>query len=110
LLNDAGYYTSSARTPEQAAQLATKMNCDFALICYSFGSSERRRLSELLRRLSPETIVLLLESGADDDKHVLLTRIQQSAAGLVGTLPFWDRSTAKDAKDAKEVQSQKTNL
>ena len=78
VLNDAGYYTSSARTPEEAAQHAASMNCTLALICYSFASAERQALSERLRRLSPGTTIVCLEQGQDDNQGLLVSRIQEA--------------------------------
>jgi|SRR5215510_8237861 len=78
VLNDAGYYTSSARTPEEAAQYAASMNCDLALICYSFPNGEKKALSDRLRRVSPDTTIVCLEQGSDDNHGVFVSRIQEA--------------------------------
>jgi len=82
ILNDAGYYTSSARTPEEAVHYAATMNCDLALICYSFASNERKMLSDRLRRLSPGTTIVCLEPGLDESTGVLVSRVQEALARL----------------------------
>jgi len=82
ILNDAGYYTSSARTPEEAVHYAATMNCDLALICYSFASNERKMLSDRLRRLSPGTTIVCLEPGLDENTGVLVSRVQEALARL----------------------------
>jgi DNA-binding response OmpR family regulator len=83
MLNNAGYYTSSAHTPEEAMQLAVTMNCDVALICYSFASSERKALSERLQKLSPATTIVCLEPELDNNQAVLVSRIQQALTRLI---------------------------
>ena len=78
MLNDAGYYTSSARTPEEAAQYAVSMNCHLAIICYSFPSQEKKALSDRLRRVSPDTPIVCLEQGSDDSTGVFVSTIQEA--------------------------------
>ena len=80
VLNNAGYYTSSARTPEEAAQHAASMNCDLALICYSFPNREKKALSDQLRKLSPDTTIVCLEQGSDENTTVFVSRIQEALA------------------------------
>jgi len=82
ILNEAGYYTSSARTAEEAVQYAASMNCDLAIICYSFASNEIKTLSERLQRLSPGTTIVCLEPGLDDNTSVLVSRIQEALSRL----------------------------
>lgn len=82
ILNEAGYYTSSARTAEEAVQYAASMNCDLALICYSFASIERKTLSERLRTLSPGTTIVCMEPGLDESTGALVSRIQDALARL----------------------------
>lgn len=77
-LNSAGYYTSSAHTPEEVAQHVASMNCDLALICYSFSSSDKKAIFDRLRLLSPGTTIVCLEQGQDENTNVLVTRIQQA--------------------------------
>src|SRR5215471_2841393 len=80
MLNDAGYYTSSARTPEEAAQYAASMNCHLALICYSFPSGEQKALSERLRKVSPDIPIVCLEQDSDDNTGLFVSRIQEALA------------------------------
>lgn len=82
VLNSAGYYTSSAHTPEEAAQHVVGMNCSLALICYSFTSREKRVIFERLQSLSPGTTILHLEEGQDENTSVLVTRIQKALRRL----------------------------
>lgn len=82
ILNDAGYYTSSARTSEEVVQYATTMNCAVALLCYSFAGTERQALSERLRILSPATTVMCLEPGLDESEDVLVSKVEAALAGL----------------------------
>lgn len=80
MLNDAGYYTSSARTPEEAAQYAASMTCHLALICYSFPTQEKKALSDYLRRISPNTSIVCLEQGSDDSTGVFVSTIEEALA------------------------------
>jgi len=78
VLNSAGYYTSSAHTPEEAAQHAASMNCDLALICYSFTSNEKKAIFDRLRILSPDTTIVCLEKEQDENTNVLVSRIRDA--------------------------------
>jgi len=80
MLNDAGYYTSSARTPEEAAQYAASMTCHVAVICYSFPTQEKKALSDQLRRISPKKSIVCLEQGLDDSTGVFVSTIQEALA------------------------------
>lgn len=82
LLNSAGYYTSSAHTPEEAALHAVGMNCALALICYSFTSREKKAILERLQSLSPGTTILHLEEGQDENTSVLVSRIRKALMRL----------------------------
>jgi DNA-binding response OmpR family regulator len=81
-LNDAGYYTSSVRTTEEAMQHAASMNCALVLICYSFGGTEKKALSERLRKLSPGTRIVCLEPESDNDPSVLISRVEEALEKL----------------------------
>jgi len=82
VLNSAGYYTSSAHTPEEAAAHAVNMNCDLALICYSFSSNEKKVIYERLQRLSPGTTIVYLEQGQDENTSILVSKIQEALTRL----------------------------
>lgn len=82
LLNSAGYYTSSAHTPEEAAQHVVGMNCALALICYSFSSKEKKAILERLQSLSPDTTILHLEEGQDENTNVLVSRVRKALTRL----------------------------
>jgi DNA-binding response OmpR family regulator len=82
MLNDAGYYTSSARTSEEAVRFVMRMNCAVALICYSFAGAERKALSERLRKLSPSTTVMCLEPGLDDNAGALVSKVEEALTRL----------------------------
>lgn len=80
MLNDAGYYTSSARTQEEAVQLGAAMHFAVALICHSFAIDERKALSERLRKLSPGTTIVCLEPELENMQGVLVSRVEQALA------------------------------
>lgn len=82
VLNGAGYYTSSAHTLEEAAAHAANMNCDLALICYSFSSHEKKAIYERLQSLSPGTTIVYLEQGQDENTNILVSRIQEALTRL----------------------------
>lgn len=82
MLNEAGYYTSSARTLEEALQHATSMNCTLALICHSFATAERKALTQRLHELSPGTAIVCLDQEADKNQRVLVSRIERALARL----------------------------
>ena len=82
MLNDAGYYTSSARTSEEAVRYVMRMNCAVAIICYSFAGTQRKALSERLRKLSPNTTIICLEPGLDDSQGVLVSKVEEALTRL----------------------------
>lgn len=82
MLNDAGYYTSSARTMEEAIQHAGSMNCTVAIICYSFAGAERKELAQRLRTMSPETTIVCLDHDVDKNQNTLIARIEKALARL----------------------------
>ena len=83
MLNDAGYYTSSAGTPEEAVLLAAAMHFAVALICHSFAIDESRALSERLRKLSPSTAIVCLQPELDNQQGILVSRVEQALARLI---------------------------
>jgi DNA-binding response OmpR family regulator len=82
ILNRAGYYTSSARTLEEALQFARTMHCTLALICYNFASAERKLLARRLSRVNPSMGILCLDSEVDKNQRVLISRIESALARL----------------------------
>jgi CheY-like chemotaxis protein len=83
LLNEAGYYTTAAHSPEEAMQMAATMNCDLALICYSFDSTQRATMSERLRRLSPGTIIVWLQPGMDDNNGIFVSGVKNALQRII---------------------------
>lgn len=83
LLNEAGYYTTAAHSPEETLQIAASMNCNIALICYSFAGKERMAISERLRRLSPCTTIVWLQPGLDDNHVIFVSRVKNALATSV---------------------------
>jgi DNA-binding response OmpR family regulator len=77
-LNGAGYYTSSARTPEEVLQFAVSMKCTVALICYNFAWIERNALARRLRSVSPGTTIVFVDPKLDEDRDVLVGKIQRT--------------------------------
>ena len=78
VLNEAGYYTSSVRTVDEAARHAVSMNCALALICYSFAAGEKEALAERLHRLSPGIRVVCLEPQLDNSQGALISKVEQA--------------------------------
>ena len=83
LLNEAGYYTTAAHSPEEAVHLAGSMNCDVALICYSFNGTQRAAISERLQRLSPGTAIVWLQPGLDDNQCVFVSRVRNALERMI---------------------------
>lgn len=83
LLNEAGYYTTAAHSPEEAMQLAASMNCNLALICYSFAGREKLAISERLRRLSPCTTIVWLQQELDDNQAIFVSRVRDALDRMV---------------------------
>jgi len=77
-LNGAGYYTSSARTPEEVLQFAVSMKCTVALICYNFAWIERNALARRLRSVCPGTTIVFVDPKLDEDSDVLVGKIQRT--------------------------------
>jgi DNA-binding response OmpR family regulator len=78
ILNDAGYYTSSARTAGEVLELSSRMNCDVAIVCHSFNNAEQQLIHEQLERTSPTTHLLILDNAADVDPKILLNRVKKA--------------------------------
>ncbi len=77
-LNSAGYYTSSASTPEDVSKLASHMNCALAVMCHSFTGSEQRAMHERLRKISPTTRIVWLDQMEDCDPAVFLAKVKNA--------------------------------
>ena len=78
ILNDAGYYTTSARTSQEVSQLSTRMNCALAVVCYSFSEIEQRAMRDQLHQQSPATRLVLLDHAVDEDPKNFLARIKKA--------------------------------
>jgi DNA-binding NtrC family response regulator len=78
ILNDAGYYTSSARTAAEVLQLSSRMHCDVAIVCHSFNHAEQQAIHEQLERTSPTTRLLVLDEAVDVDPNILLNRVKKA--------------------------------
>lgn len=78
VLNDAGYYTSSARTAGDAAQLALSLDCSLALICYSFSAIDQRALLAYLKKFSPRTSIICLHPDLDSNQRIFISRVEQA--------------------------------
>lgn len=83
LLNQAGYYTTAAHSLEEAMQAAATMNCDLALLCYSFDCTQRTAISERLRTLSPGTAIVWLQPGLDDNQSIFVARVKNALQSMV---------------------------
>ena len=80
MLNDAGYYTSSARNSEEITQMAAHMRCDVALICHSFDRLQQKVIQQRLREISPGTHIVFASREMDDDRHIFVARIRDAFA------------------------------
>ena len=78
ILNDAGYYTTSARTSQEVSQLSTRMNCALAVVCYSFTEIEQRAMRDQLYKQSPATRFVLLDHAVDEDPGNFLSKIKKA--------------------------------
>ena len=78
ILNDAGYYTSSASTPDEASRLSARMNCALAVVCYSFSETEQQTIHDRLQEQSPATRFILLDHVADEDPKGFLVKIRKA--------------------------------
>ena len=78
MLNDAGYYTSSAQTSEEVVQLAAQMHCDVALICHSFDVIQQSSIQQRLREISPDIMVVFVKQEMDGNHRFLVSRIREA--------------------------------
>lgn len=76
----AGYYTSSAETPEEAVALAAQMKCPVAIVCYSFSDSELCSIQMGIKEHAPATTVIFLGKSEDQDPQVLLSTVKAALA------------------------------
>lgn len=83
ILNNAGYYTSSAMTAGDAVQLALKLDCSLALICYSFSAIDKNALLGYLEKFSPRTPIICLHPDLDSNQRVLISRVEQALEELI---------------------------
>jgi len=73
VLHEAGYYTSSANTSEDAIALATQLNFPVVIICHGFKDEERQLLGERIREILPSTKIIFLDHGDVDAQHLIST-------------------------------------
>jgi DNA-binding response OmpR family regulator len=73
VLHEAGYYTSSANTSDEAIALATQLNFPVVIICHGFKDEERQLLSERIREILPSTKIIFLQNGDFDAQHLIST-------------------------------------
>jgi hypothetical protein len=76
----AGYYTSSAETPEEAVALAAQMKCPVAVICHSFTLSELYLIQMGIKEHAPATTVIFLGKSEDQDPETLLSTVKAALA------------------------------
>ena len=77
VLHEAGYYTSSAHTSEDAIALATQLNFPVVIICHGFKDEERQLLGERIREILPSTKIIFLKHG-DVDAHHLISTVRRA--------------------------------
>ena len=82
MLNDAGYYTSSAHNSDEITQIAATMRCDVAIICHSFDGVQQKSIQQRLQEVSPGTHVVFVNRDMDQDRHIFVTRIREAFARL----------------------------
>jgi DNA-binding response OmpR family regulator len=71
ILHEAGYYTSSANTPDEAITLATQLNFPLVIICHGFKAEERKLIGERIQELLPSTKIIFLEHEDFDAQHLV---------------------------------------
>jgi hypothetical protein len=77
ILNDAGYYTSSARTTDEVAEFL-RMPCALAIVCHEFTPAEQRAIQAQLTHESPNTKLLMLDHTIDNDPKAFLAKVKRS--------------------------------
>jgi hypothetical protein len=77
ILNDAGYYTSSARTTDEVAELL-RMPCALAVVCYEFTPVEQRAIQAQLAHESPGTLLLMMDHAMDADPKSFLLKVKKA--------------------------------
>ena len=88
VLNEAGYHTDSAATPEEVIRLASQLNCSVVVVCHCFSARDRLKISTLLKQAFPNIELMLLKSSESSDpraflcslKGILLRRLQKLAS------------------------------
>lgn len=79
-LNDAGYYTSSVRTPEDAIAIASQVKCAVAIICRSFTFAEQQMMHTRIQAVVPSITVIFLGKALDDNPDGFLSAIRAAIA------------------------------
>ena len=78
ILNQAGFYTSSADSAEEVIHLAGWLRCPIVIVCHSFKHAERRRIYDRIRQTVPGTTVVLLNDYADSDPGILIDTVKKA--------------------------------
>jgi DNA-binding NtrC family response regulator len=78
ILNQAGYYTSSAESAEEVIHLAACLRCPIVIVCHSFDHAERGRIHDRIREAVPAAKVILLNHFADTDPSVLIDTVKKA--------------------------------
>lgn len=79
-LNEAGYFTVSVRTPEEAVTLASQVKCVVAVVCPSFTDAERRFIGLRIHQVVPATTLILLRNSSVNDLQVLISAVHTALA------------------------------
>jgi DNA-binding response OmpR family regulator len=79
-LNDAGYYTSAAESPEEAISQASAVYCAIAIVCDSLSEAERRSIQLWMQEHAPTTTVIILGKSVEADPELLLSSIRTAVA------------------------------
>jgi DNA-binding NarL/FixJ family response regulator len=75
-LNDAGFYTASAQTPDEAINLTTQVKPAIAILCPSFTDAERRAIGLRIHKEAPATTVILLGKSTAADSHAVVSAVR----------------------------------
>jgi|SRR5215472_4867910 len=75
-LHSAGYYTSSAETPDEVITLAGQMDCAVAIVCHAFTPYEHTLIRLGIQRHAPTTTLIFLTKSEDHNPRVLLSMVK----------------------------------
>ena len=71
-LNEAGCYTISTASLEEAVALVKRIRCSVAVVCHSFSESEQETARTRLSDASPSTPIILLRCARKDDQAAMV--------------------------------------